>query len=149
MCFWFRKKKVEKKEEVVEEKINEPIVKDEVKPVEVKETEVKPISPTKPVENKPATKKSTKKVVDKKDDVKEEVVEETSTPTEAKKMYHVVKRASDNKWCVKFAGGKKVIKLFDTKPEALAYVDVLAANQNGGVYIHASKGKSKGKIIKK
>ena len=40
---------------------------------------------------------------------------------DGKKVYHVSKRPSDGKWTVKFAGGEKVIKLFDTKVEALAY----------------------------
>ena len=64
-------------------------------------------------------------------------------------MYHVSKRASDNKWTVKFAGGNKVIKLFDTKVEALEYANKLAEKQEGGVHVHASKGKNKGKIISK
>ena len=37
------------------------------------------------------------------------------------KVYHISKRASDGKWAIKFAGGEKAIKLFDTKQEAMAY----------------------------
>ena len=66
-----------------------------------------------------------------------------------KKVYHVSKRAEDDKWVVKFAGGEKVIKLFDTKVEALAYADQLAANQGGTVLFHASKGAKAGKIQKR
>ena len=45
------------------------------------------------------------------------------------KVYHVNKRASDGKWTVKFAGGEKVIKVFDTKAEAEAYTKKMAENQ--------------------
>ena len=68
---------------------------------------------------------------------------------EAKKVYHVSKRAEDGKWAVKFAGGEKVIKLFDTKAEALAYTDKMAENQGGTVLFHASKGAKAGKISKR
>ncbi|MDY6392551.1 MAG: DUF2188 domain-containing protein [Bacilli bacterium] len=68
---------------------------------------------------------------------------------DAKKIYHVSKRAEDNKWVIKFAGGEKVIKLFNTKAEALEYADKLAANQDGTILFHASKGEKKGKIQKR
>lgn len=68
---------------------------------------------------------------------------------DAKKVYHVSKRAEDNKWVIKFAGGEKVIKTFATKAEALAYADQLAKNQEGTVLFHASKGEKKGKIQKR
>ena len=65
-----------------------------------------------------------------------------------KKVYHVAKRAEDNKWTIKFAGGEKVIKLCNTKEEALAFANQLAENQGGIVQFHASKGANKGKIQK-
>lgn len=64
------------------------------------------------------------------------------------KTYHLSKRASDNKWQVKYAGGKIAIKLFDTKEEALEYTKKMAKNQNRAILVHASKGKSKGKLRK-
>ena len=64
------------------------------------------------------------------------------------RVYHVAKR-EDGKWAVKFAGGDKVIKLFDTQKEALEYTKKMAANQGGTVLVHASKGAQKGKIKKK
>ena len=76
----------------------------------------------------------------------EEEVENEEKVAAKKKMYHVSKRTSDNKWTVKYAGGEKVIKLFDTKVEALEYANKLAENNEGGVQFHASKGKYKGKI---
>lgn len=64
------------------------------------------------------------------------------------RTYHLVKR-SDGKWEVKFAGGQKAIKLFDTQKEALEYSKKMAENQDGKVLIHNSKGANKGRIKKK
>ncbi len=68
---------------------------------------------------------------------------------EATRTYHVVKRAEDGKWEVKFAGGQKAIKLFDTQKEALEYSKVMAKNQGGSMLVHNSKGANKGRIKKK
>lgn len=67
------------------------------------------------------------------------------TMADATKVYHVSKRAEDDKWQVKLRNGK-VIKLFKTKAEAEEYAKKLGANQEGTVLIHASKGASKGRI---
>ena len=56
------------------------------------------------------------------------------------KNYHVAKRP-DGKWQVKFAGGEKAIKLFDTQAEAIAYAKKLAVNQDGSISIHKKDGK--------
>lgn len=64
------------------------------------------------------------------------------------RTYHLVKR-SDGKWEVKFAGGQKAIKLFDTQKEALEYSKKMAENQDGKVLVHNSKGSNKGRIKKK
>ena len=64
------------------------------------------------------------------------------------RTYHLVKR-EDGKWEVKFAGGQKAIKLFDTQKEALEYSKKMAANQDGTVLVHNSKGANKGRIAKK
>ena len=64
------------------------------------------------------------------------------------RVYHVTKR-KDGKWEVKYAGGQKAIKLFDTQKEALEYTKKMAENQGGSVLVHASKGAQKGKIKKK
>ena len=65
---------------------------------------------------------------------------------EKRKVYHVAKRESDGKWYVRIQGSDKVIKLFDTKVQAEEYCKVLGQNQNGTILVHASKGKSKGRI---
>ena len=64
------------------------------------------------------------------------------------RTYHLVKRA-DGKWEVKYAGGQKAIKLFDTQKEALEYSKKMAENQDGKVLVHNSKGANKGRIQKK
>ena len=63
----------------------------------------------------------------------------------AGKVYHVSKRASDGKWQVFIRGSDKVIKLFDTKPEAEKYCEKMAKNQGATLLVHKSKGPSKGK----
>lgn len=65
------------------------------------------------------------------------------------RVYHVAKREEDGKWIVKYAGGDKVIKTFDTQKEALEYTKKMAENQKGKMLVHNSKGASKGKIKKK
>lgn len=63
-----------------------------------------------------------------------------------KKVYHLKK--VDNKWEIILKEGKKVIKTFDTKEEALKYGKALAKSQDGTLLVHASKGKNKGKFQK-
>ncbi len=65
---------------------------------------------------------------------------------EARKVYHVSKRAEDGKWALWIQGSDKVIKLFDTKKEAEEYCAKLGANQHGTDLIHNPKGDNKGKI---
>lgn len=62
---------------------------------------------------------------------------------------YIVSKREDGKWQVKFAGGEKVIKLFDTKVEAVDYTKKMAENQEGKVLIKPSKGKMKGKFQKR
>ncbi len=66
----------------------------------------------------------------------------TAPPAEktAARNYHIATRP-DGKWQVKFAEGKKAIKLFDTQAEAIAYAKQLAKNQEGSISIHKKDGK--------
>ena len=101
-------------------------------------------------EKKTASKKTVKKVEP--TTTKKKVVKKTDSKkaeTNVAKIYHVAKRAKDNKWQVKAAKGEKAIKLFDTKDEAMEYVKKMAANQEAGVLVHVSKGKYKGKLRSK
>jgi len=100
------------------------------KPAPAKKAEPKKAAPAKKPAPKAAPKKEEKKPVD-------------------FRNYHVSKRKEDGKWQVKYAGGEKAIKLFDTQKEALEYTNKMAANQGGSVLVHASKGAQKGKIKKK
>jgi cytoskeletal protein RodZ len=58
----------------------------------------------------------------------------------AAKVYHISKRKDDGKWQVKFAGGSKAIKLFDTQAEAIEYAKKLADNQDARIVIHKEDG---------
>lgn len=91
---------------------------------------------------KETSKKETKPVA------KKEIQKEPTNTATVTRTYHVVKRA-DKKWEVKYAGGSKAIKLFDTQEEAIEYTKVMAKNQDGAYLVHNSKGQNKGKIKKK
>ena len=106
---------------------------------EKKEEKAKP----EPVKEKPVKKEEAEKAPVKKASKQEEKKDVGF------RVYHVNKRKEDGKWTVKYAGGEKVIKLFDTQKEALEYANQMAKNQDGTVLVHASKGVNKGKIIKK
>ncbi len=133
-----------------------------------------PVKEEKPAESKPAAKKGEKKVATKKDTAAKKPAAKKTTaakstdkkpaadkketaakkPAAAKKdatsgkSYHLAKRKEDGKWAIKLANGEKAIKLFDTKEEAMAYAKTLSNNQDATLRVHASKGKSKGKIQK-
>lgn len=92
-----------------------------------------------PAKSAPAAKKAAPEKVVKK---------EPANLADATRTYHVVKRA-DKKWEVKFAGGQKAIKLFDTQKEAIEFTKAMAKNQEGSYLVHNSKGENKGKIKKK
>ena len=144
----------------VEEKVEEAPVQEEQQeeaapaeeqveeaPAEEKAEEKAPVE-----EKKEATKPAAaKKPVAKKEPAKKEPAKKEAAP--AKKpatggAYHVSKRKEDNKWQVFIAGSDKVIKLFDTKVEAEAWVNEKAESTGRTVLVHASKGKNKGKIQK-
>lgn len=63
------------------------------------------------------------------------------------RIYHVMKRAKDDRWIVKIAQSRKAIKIFDTQKEAIGHAEALARNNNGVVRVFASKGANKGRII--
>ena len=150
----------------IEENQVEPIpAVEEKKLEEVKVEEPKVEAPPVVEEKKPAAKKPTAKKTSAKSEVKKAInaePKETKTNEPKKPVkeasakkdtvnyrnYHVVKR-SDGKWEVKYAGGQKAIKLFDTQKEAIEYSNKMAKNQDGVVLVHNSKGKNKGRIKSK
>ena len=89
-----------------------------------------------------------KKEAAKKEEPKKAAPKAEKKETPDYRTYHLVKR-EDGKWEVKFAGGQKAIKLFDTQKEALEYSKKMAENQGGSVLVHNSKGANKGRIAKK
>ena len=117
------------------------------KAVPAKKQAVKKAEPSKkPAAKKPAEKKApAKKPVEKKPAAKKPAAKKEDVSF---RTYHLVKRP-DGKWEVKFAGGQKAIKLFDTQKEALEYSKKMAENQDGKVLVHNSKGANKGRIQKK
>ncbi len=116
------------------------------KAVPAKKEAVKKAEPSKkpaakkPEAKKPEAKKPAPKAAEKKPAAKKEEVNF--------RTYHLVKRP-DGKWEVKYAGGQKAIKLFNTQKEALEYSKKMAENQDGKVLVHNSKGANKGRIKKK
>ena len=62
-------------------------------------------------------------ILDSKQNAGANAEEKASDPAKksAARNYHVSTRKEDGKWQVKFAGGEKAIKLFDTQVEAIAY----------------------------
>jgi len=103
----------------------------------------KETAPSKKEVKKTTSSKENKKVATSKKEVE---VKKSSSSKGA--MYHVSKRALDNKWCIFIAGSSKVIKTFLTKAEAETYVKQLSTNQGRTAVFHASKGANKGKIRK-
>lgn len=107
-------------------------------------------APKKPLVKKaePAKKAAPKKEASKKVEPKKAAAKKEAPKKEATRTYHLVKRA-DGKWEVKFAGGQKAIKLFNTQKEAVEYSKQMAKNQGGSMLVHNSKGENKGRIKKK
>ena len=69
-----------------------------------------------------------------------EVNEVIKTGYSGPRIYHVSKR-DDKMWQVKFANGKKAIKLFNTQAEAIVFAKKLAKSQEGSIRVHSLKGK--------
>ena len=58
----------------------------------------------------------------------------------APRVYHISRR-QDRKWQVKFAKGKRAIKLFNTQAEAIVFAKKLAKTQEGSIRIHSIGGR--------
>ena len=70
-----------------------------------------------------------------------EVNEIIKTGYTGPRIYHISKRNNDGKWQVKFANGKRAIKLFNTQAEAIVFAKQLAKSQDGSIRVHSLKGK--------
>ena len=69
-----------------------------------------------------------------------EVAQVIKTGYRGPRIYHISKR-EDKLWQVKFANGKKAIKLFNTQAEAIVFAKKLAKSQDGSIRVHSVKGK--------
>ena len=85
-----------------------------------------------------AKKEQLKKVTNKKEKT---ATEKKVRKTSSTKIYHISLRKNDGKWQVKYGGGKKAIKLFDTQAEAIKFAEERAENQEGHISIHKKDGK--------
>ena len=77
-------------------------------------------------------------------EIEEEIREEEKIKESGYKgprIYHMSKRREDNMWQVKFASGKRAIKLFSTQAEAIVFAKKLAKSQDGSIRVHSLKGK--------
>ena len=70
----------------------------------------------------------------------QEVASVIKTGYKGPRIYHISKR-EDKMWQVKFANGKKAIKLFNTQAEAIVFAKKLAKSQDGSIRVHSVKGK--------
>lgn len=146
MCFWIFGKKKNKKEAKVEEgKIEEvkveetaPATEESINEKEPEEGKIEVNKKDNTTEKKTAKNASAKKAVTKKDPTNEE---SKTTKAPSKKVYHVSLRKDDGKWQVKYGGGKKAIKLFDTQAEAIKFAEERADSQEGSISIHKKDGK--------
>ena len=56
------------------------------------------------------------------------------------RIYHISRR-EDKMWQVKFANGKRAIKLFNTQAEAIVFAKKLAKSQLGSIRVHSLQGR--------
>lgn len=106
-------------------------------------------TPAKPADNKGAKVITPKPAAKTKADVSHAEIKTVAPAKQEKKqlpytVYHVSKRENDGReWKVFIQGSSKVIKLFDTQAEALAYAKSLCKNKDDGSYVvlHGLDGK--------
>ena len=147
-------------EEVQEEKQDEPQIEEETTSEEKEEEQViEETSPEEEVkeetepqkekkEEKPKTKKSSTSSKEKKpaSTTKTSEKKKDASKDGSTKVYHLTKRKEDGMWAITFVGGKKAIKLFKTKKEAEAALEILTKNQGATALIRNSKGAKAGKF---
>lgn len=86
-----------------------------------------------------ASDKETEEAIE--EEIKEEEKFEEVTGYKGPRIYHISKRKEDSMWQVKFANGKKAIKLFNTQAEAIVFAKKLAKSQDGSIRVHSLKGR--------
>ena len=70
----------------------------------------------------------------------EAVAKQITKSSKGPRIYHISKR-DDKMWQVKFANGKRAIKLFPTQAEAIVFAKKLAKSQVGSIRVHSVKGR--------
>lgn len=106
-----------------------PVKKVTIKAVAKEEKPVKKVTVTaKPAASKPATPAQSKTAAQ-------------AAADDGKRIYHISKRKEDGKWQVKFEGGAKALKLFDTQQEAIDYAKTLVGNNpDASIKLHRVDG---------
>ena len=105
---------------------------------------VKKETTKKAVTKKEAPKKEAKPAAKKEAPKKVIITTPVKKQASNKTVYHVSKRDNDGReWKVFIEGSEKVIKLFNTQAEALAYAKSLISNKDDGSYVklHGLDGK--------
>lgn len=106
-----------------------PVKKVTIKAVAKEEKPVKKVTVTaKPAASKPAAPAQSKTAAQ-------------TAADDGKRIYHISKRKEDGKWQVKFEGGAKALKLFDTQQEAIDYAKTLVGNNpDASIKLHRVDG---------
>ena len=106
-----------------------PVKKVTIKAVAKEEKPVKKVTVTaKPAASKPAAPAQPKTAAQ-------------TAADDGKRIYHISKRKEDGKWQVKFEGGAKALKLFDTQQEAIDYAKTLVGNNpDASIKLHRVDG---------
>lgn len=134
-------KSIDQLQEVANNTAEEKPVVEEVS-VEEPEVVAAPISdeaPSEVVNEEPLKEEETVEEVKEEKPVEEKKpASKTSAP---KRIYHISERKELNKWQIKFAGGTKALKMFNTQAEAIAYAKELIAKNGGSYRVHSRAGK--------
>ena len=74
--------------------------------------------------------------------IEEEVVEEVkSSGYIGPRVYHISRHKQDDRWQVKFANGKRALKVTNTQAEAIVYAKQLIKANGGSLRVHSVKGR--------
>lgn len=136
-----KEKSIDQLQEVANYTMEEKPVVEEVS-VEEPEVVAAPTSdevPSEVVNEEPMKEEVTEQPVEEEKSVEEKKsASKSSTP---KRIYHISERKELNKWQIKFAGGTKALKMFNTQAEAIAYAKELIAKNGGSYRVHSRAGK--------
>ncbi len=129
-----------KEEKVVDEldKVADNVAEEPTTEIEEVAVPVSEEAPAEVVDEEPAKEESAEEVNEEKPAEEKKPASKSSTP---KRIYHISERKELNKWQIKFAGGTKALKMFNTQAEAIAYAKELIAKNGGSYRVHSRAGK--------